>query len=430
MFVDPMFPPCTASLSVNEDDGLQDVVWVRASELHSDPQMFVDGASRFDIKQGALGDCWLLAAMANLTLSDPLFHQVVPHDQTFQDLYAGIFHFRIWQYGEWVDVVVDDYLPTRNGSLMYIKSAAENEYWSALLEKAYAKIHGSYGALKGGSTAEAMVDFTGGCSESYDLDDQSKWMAIYQIMYKGSKMNSMMACHLLPDPNILEAKTNMGLIRGHAYSVTKVVKALVDTGNKSGAMPLVRVRNPWGDATEWKGSWCDGSAVWTFVSEEEKERIGLNFEHDGEFYMSQQDFMTNFDAVEICNLSPDIEGISSIRSWNVQHLEGSWIEDCTAGGCRNYLDTFAMNPQYVMTLEDSDEDDDDHCTCVISLLQKGTRKKRVVTNGSGCLTIGFTIYKLNDVTLPLETEFFRYTLSAGQIRHIHQFKRSFSEIHL
>ena len=60
-----------------------------------DAQLFVEGATRFDVQQGELGDCWLLAAVANLTLNQRLFHQVVPEDQSFTNNYAGIFHFRL-----------------------------------------------------------------------------------------------------------------------------------------------------------------------------------------------------------------------------------------------------------------------------------------------------------------------------------------------
>ena len=65
--------------------------------------------------------------------------------------------------------MIDDRLPTRNGKLIYLRSVEKNEFWGALLEKAYAKLYGSYKSLEEGSTNDAAVDFTGGIPEAMDL---------------------------------------------------------------------------------------------------------------------------------------------------------------------------------------------------------------------------------------------------------------------
>ncbi|XP_031635619.1 calpain-B-like [Contarinia nasturtii] len=417
LFEDSEFPPIDSSLQFSRRMDRR-VEWLRPSEIAHDPQFFVEGFSRFDVQQGELGDCWLLAATANLTQNPKMFFRVVPDDQDFEDNYAGIFHFRFWQYGKWVDVVIDDLLPTYRGELLYMRSTEQNEFWSALLEKAYAKLHGSYEALKGGTTCEAMEDFTGGVTEMYDLSEAPP--NLFNILLKGYERNSMMACSIEPDPSVFEAETREGLIKGHAYSITKIELMDISTPNKSGKIPMLRIRNPWGNDAEWNGPWSDSSPEWRYIPDHEKERIGLTFDHDGEFWMSFQDWMKYFDRVEICNLSPDSlteEQISGGKKrWEMSVFEGAWVQGATAGGCRNYLETFWQNPQYTVALETPDENDDDGlCTLIVALMQKNRRSRRNV--GMDCLTIGFAIYRVTErdmMSKPIRMNFFKYNASVAR----------------
>ena len=108
-------------------------------ELVEKPCMFVDGASRLDINQGMLGDCWMLAAIAALTQFPSLFERVLPSGQEFDQEYCGAFLFNFWHEGKWIEVIIDDRLPTYKNKLVFTYSKERNEFWSALLEKAYAK---------------------------------------------------------------------------------------------------------------------------------------------------------------------------------------------------------------------------------------------------------------------------------------------------
>uniref|UniRef100_A0A182X090 Calpain catalytic domain-containing protein n=1 Tax=Anopheles quadriannulatus TaxID=34691 RepID=A0A182X090_ANOQN len=414
LFEDPDFPATDASIGMPK---FTNVRWKRPKELTPTARFFIDGASRLDICQGALNDCWLLTAATNLTSHPWLFRRVLPGDNSFQQeqQYAGAFHFRFWEFGQWVEVVIDDRLPTdATGKLLFGRSANGDEYWSALLEKAYAKFYGSYGALDGGTAREAMQDLTGGLTEFY----QPKKMAdgqedqLWDILRSGSEMGSLFACNLKSDPTGENVATREGLLRGHSYSITKVcsIPGLV---SGSDDIRLLRIRNPWGTGIEWNGRWSDKSREWKSLNQAERKRVGLTVENDGEFWIELVDFMKHFDRLEVCHLSPELHSIeedgagdrtSSTRRyrWELSALDGQWIRDTTAGGNISFLDTFPLNPQYTIHVQDGTTGSG----VVIALMQKYRRADSLPS-----LTIGFTVYRVTVEDLrqkPVPREFFQH----------------------
>uniref|UniRef100_A0A8C4HJK9 Calpain 9 n=1 Tax=Dicentrarchus labrax TaxID=13489 RepID=A0A8C4HJK9_DICLA len=407
LFEDPDFPATDSSLFFSQSVPVN-IEWKRPKEICDNPKFIVGGADRTDICQGQLGDCWLLAAIASLTLKKDSMARVIPRDQEFDHRYAGIFHFQFWQHNKWLDVVVDDRLPSVRNNLIMLHSASNNEFWSALLEKAYAKLHGSYESLKGGSTMEAMEDFTGGVGEVYETKQAPN--NLFSIMKKALDRGSMMGCSIdISSSAESEAKTTTGLVKGHAYSITGVE----EVNYRGNTVQLIRVRNPWGQV-EWNGPWSDDSREWSYVDKAEKYRLQQNSTDDGEFWMEFEDFKRNYDKVEICNMTPDDLTENTKRHWEVSMFEGSWIRGSTAGGCRNFIDTFWTNPQFMLQLEDTDDDDDDVCSVVIALMQKNRRKLR--KEGLDMETIGFAVYKAPDEVDHLGKDFFRYNGSKARSR--------------
>uniref|UniRef100_A0A3Q3F9D8 Calpain-3 n=1 Tax=Labrus bergylta TaxID=56723 RepID=A0A3Q3F9D8_9LABR len=413
LFEDDSFPATVESLGFKElghkSNKVKNIVWKRPKEICENPQFIVGGASRTDICQGDLGDCWLLAAIACLTLNEKLLYRVIPEEQSFSEGYGGVFHFQFWRYGDWVDVVIDDRIPTFNNQLVFTKSAERNEFWSALLEKAYAKLHGSYEALKGGNTTEAMEDFTGGVTEFYEMKEAPK--ELYKIMKKALERGSLMGCSIDSlVPARFETRTVTGLVKGHAYSVTAVEE------HKDSKVRLVRLRNPWGQV-EWNGPWSDNSKEWGTLSKIEKEKLQHQSAEDGEFWMSFEDFKKNYTKIEICNLTPDALEDDKIHKWTVSVNEGRWVRGCSAGGCRNYPDTFWTNPQYRLRLLEEDDDPEDNevgCTFVVALMQKNRRKERKM--GANLFTIGFAIYEMHGNKQHMQKDFFLFNSSKARCK--------------
>eukprot|EP00064_Thunnus_orientalis_P022273 superscaffoldBa00007366_g22463 len=213
LFVDYHFP-------LGELEMQPGVKWKRPKELCASPQFIVDGATRLDICQGKLNDCWLLSAIASLAVHPSLLKKVVPLGQNFQDGYNACFTFRFWQYGQWEEVKIDDLLPTLNNNLIYLSSPNKHEFWSSLLEKAYAKLKGGYRALDMGFPHEAMVDMTGGVAEvmKIALLPRDLPTLLKYLLDKGALIN----CANCQGP--LEQRNELGIMFRHAYSLTAIEK--------------------------------------------------------------------------------------------------------------------------------------------------------------------------------------------------------------
>ncbi|XP_064181290.1 calpain-1 catalytic subunit-like [Anguilla rostrata] len=370
LFEDDAFLAQPSSLGFKElgprSSKIQGVRWMRPTEICHNPQFIVGGATRTDICQGSLGDCWLLAAIASLTLNENLLHRVVPHGQSFQSHYAGIFHFQIWQFGEWVDVVIDDRLPVKDGKLLFVHSAEGEEFWSALLEKAYAKLNGCYEALSGGSTSEGFEDFTGGVTEMYELRKAPP--DLFSIIGRAIERGSLLGCSIdITDTRDMEAVTFKKLVKGHAYSLTAVEEVMY----RGTPTKLVRVRNPWGEM-EWTGAWSDNSREWDGVDSSARGRL-QNRSEDGEF----------------CHHEECREFLGA----GVRQAEDSERVGRGSGrGCRNFPATFWINPQFKLALQHPDTAGGTNCSFLVALMQKDRRRKR--KEGQDMETIGFAVYEV------------------------------------
>ncbi|XP_068195150.1 calpain-1 catalytic subunit-like [Antennarius striatus] len=387
-YIDEMFPPDKRSIGqgVLSPEELQRVEWRRPGKLVPNPSFTVEGISRFDFGQGMIGDCWFLASIGALTFQRDILAQVIPHEQTFDQDYCGMFHFRFWRFGRWVDVVIDDKLPTINGELIFVHSKDPTEFWPALLEKAYAKVCGSYTDMNAGTPAEAMVDFTGGIHMCIQLSDPPS--NLWELMFRAGQSKSLMSCGTPQGETSENTVLSNGVVEGHAYAVTGV-KQMLSNGE---VVSLVRLWNPWGRG-EWNGDWSDQSYLWETVSPQDREMCH-SVRSDGEFWMTMDDFCKFYEDLDICCLCPDFLDGGSSCHWKSSFYDGRWVAGTSAGGCINNKDSFWKNPQYrvkIDRLKDECSSAQGKYNMLVSLMQKpDKRNRRLVKN----LYIGFSIFEL------------------------------------
>ncbi|GFT41652.1 calpain-B [Nephila pilipes] len=402
LFMDANFPPLEASLYYSHRLVEGKVTWMRPHEMIPEPKLLIDTISRHDIVQGVLADCWFLSSCAAVAQRPDLMRRVIaPYQPLYGMGYRGIVRFRFWRFGKWINVYVDDLLPTREGELLFSRCSDRREFWVALLEKAYAKLHGSYEALEGGQAMDALVDLTSGLSERYDLE--SAPLNLYQFLLQASSGGAFITCSRKGDWQMANAADPNGLVSGHAYTVTAVAKVPMKEGNK---VNLVRIRNPWGNDVEWNGSWNDNDSRWSEVDLHTKHELEWRRRDDGEFWMEYKDFCREFEEVTICTLGPDFDGDGvAEEAGMVKAIRGKWEVPKTSGGSRNNLELFARNPQYLLSVYEHEIKRDQrkdsvgsigsrYCCAVIALMQ--VRRRCMKHPGRKMMQVGFVVYRTED----------------------------------
>lgn len=325
MFVDVRFPPVQSSLSRPGVDTRQiaETAWRRPTDYipvaqHDDIALFRDDIHPNDIDQGQLGDCWLLCSIAALAefpekVRD-IFCHPVSETAAAKEQAIGAYRVTLNKHGWWHILVVDDYLPVVGQKPCFAKDVQDLcELWVSLLEKAYAKLHGSYAAITGGDALQALQDLTGYPVNRFDEEweqmvaDRQKGMEMFDALLHydkekylinlntpGHDTSAYMGAASKSNTRTTEEKyKKAGLALGHAYTVLEA-KFFPNYG-----LRLLKIRNPWGNGVEWTGRWSDNDSHW---SEHPDVAKGCNFEKadDGTFWMDWDDAKEYFDGGGVC----------------------------------------------------------------------------------------------------------------------------------
>ncbi|XP_071108830.1 calpain-9-like [Haliotis cracherodii] len=342
------------------DNASKHLLWMRPHEFVSDPVLFDDGTFRLDIQQRNFGTCWFLSMLSTLADKPALCKQVI-NEGSYTPKTDGICHCQLWRFGEWEDVYIDDYLPVfPDGRNLYgaASATARKEMWVPLMEKALARLHGSYTVVEGGYSSDAYLMLTGGIAEKIDFYNTRSRSAAYSMFRRISNAlntGSLVTCSVPQRHHGI-----MGLMGPHAYSLSGTYMVTRRDGEK---VPLLRIRNPHG-SHEWTGRWCDGSGEWATLAEGSHIHTNGN---EGEFWIDVGDFLRYFRQVTICSLTPDFDKDGRSDSLNyVLRVFSEW-RGKSAVGPGIWLSQKLRNPRIAFTVPKTDED---YTPVVVQLIQK------------------------------------------------------------
>ncbi|GBG61738.1 hypothetical protein CBR_g23253 [Chara braunii] len=240
---DPDFPPAASSLyreGISTSHKLPaNISWERMSgSLYKGSPQLGGG-----IIKSMLDNTWFLGALAMVASNESLLLDLLVSDDKRHD---GLYTVQFYKHGEWRKVVVDDHVPCLPSTTkpIFARSTDGEELWVSLVEKAYAKLHGCYTSLEGGSVTEALVDLTGGCAYRLSMrdvlsqEDASSGRLWSEILEQHGNGN-LIGCSFSHKHCDGSTEPNEGILQRHIYCIR-------DARETSKGLKLVKLYDPWG----------------------------------------------------------------------------------------------------------------------------------------------------------------------------------------
>jgi len=339
-FEDLEFPPSMSSIYIEPGKLTKGAeypvnLWRRLSEYTDGCALSKNGFDPDDLRQGQIGDCWFISAMSVVATQEVHMPRIMIRHNEKAGIYAVRFQGRFDNLGRPKTVIIDDQIPHKDSrNPVFATSRDHSELWPALLEKAYAKLHGSYEAIVGGRVDDGICDLVGGI-QGYDefeklgpaCSDGTLWHKITSGLNAGYLFGA-------GSNSGSDSDTVRGVVQGHAYTVL-AAENVVMHGEQ---VQLIKLRNPWG-CTEWDGEWSD-AWINSNASTAIKNRLHWAKEDDGMFWMKLPDFLLSFSTLYCVRIYGE--------GWNNKIIQSKW-KGRTAAGCSNYRNLTA-NPQFHVTV--------------------------------------------------------------------------------
>jgi hypothetical protein len=194
-------------------------------------QLYIEGATASDVRQGNLDNCYFLATLAAAAHQRPDVLNNALRDQG-DGTYALRLYEKKWGGTREKWHTFDGQLPTRFGVIQeYGRSARHDELWVGLFEKGFAAAKGGYERIGNlGRAADALFALTGRKADLVRVDGRRTEADLAQRLSRGQLI--VAASH--DDPRKL---AGTGLRQSHSYAVLGVADGHVLLHDPVGAQP-------------------------------------------------------------------------------------------------------------------------------------------------------------------------------------------------